>query len=350
MPNLEPILYRLNRGFLGNTLFTWMTAALVFFATYTILRLLRKLLRKRIARFPLAAKLLSETRKFFFAFLSLHFSVLFVQLPPKLEVFLGKMVILSFLFQAALWGSQAIAFYIETNLKKRAAQDAGVATTLGLVSFVSKMLLFTMIALLALNNLGVDITALVAGLGVGGIAIALAVQNVLGDLFASLTIVLDKPFIVGDTIAVGDFSGAIEHIGLKTTRIRSTTGEQLIFSNNDLLQSRIRNFERLNERRIAIPIGVIYETPLDKLKQIPGMLEEIIRPHAKVRFDRAHLVKMADFSINFEVVYWVTERDFETSLNIQQAIFFSIIEKFSKEKIEFAYPTSVQYAHVKRDG
>jgi small-conductance mechanosensitive channel len=192
---------------------------------------------------------------------------------------------------------------------------------------------------LVLDNLGVNITGLVAGLGIGGIAVALALQNILGDLFASLSIVLDKPFVIGDFVVVDSLSGTIEHIGLKTTRIRSLRGEQLIFSNNDLLKSRIRNYKRMSERRIDFSFGVVYQTPLEKLKAIKKIVSDIIEKGEKTRFDRVHFKEYGDSSLNFEVVYFVTDPDYNIYMDVQEAINLEIFRCFAEEGIEFAYPT-----------
>jgi len=193
--------------------------------------------------------------------------------------------------------------------------------------------------LIILDNLNVEISTLVASLGIGGIAVALALQNILGDLFASLSITLDKPFAIGDFIVVDDFEGDVEDIGLKSTRIRSLSGEELIFSNTDLLSSRVRNFKRLEKRRISFGIGVVYGTPVEKLKKIPGMIEDIISPLENVEFDRTHFKTLGDFSLDFSVVYHVLEPAYAAYLDVQQVINLKIYQRFEEEGIEFAYPT-----------
>jgi small-conductance mechanosensitive channel len=195
------------------------------------------------------------------------------------------------------------------------------------------------LVLIILDNLGVEINSLVTSLGIGGIAVALAVQNILGDLFASLSITLDKPFSIGDFIVVGDFEGDVEDIGLKSTRVRSLSGEELVFANTDLLNSRIRNYKKLQERRIAFTIGVVYNTPREKLKRIPILIEDIIKPIPDTRFDRAHFKKFGDYSLDFEIVYYVLVPEYATYLDIQQRINLSIYDLFEDEEIEFAYPT-----------
>jgi small-conductance mechanosensitive channel len=186
---------------------------------------------------------------------------------------------------------------------------------------------------------------------VGGIAVALAVQNVLGDLFASFSIVLDKPFVIGDFIIVGDHLGTVEHVGLKTTRIRSLSGEQLVFSNTDLLGSRIRNFKRMYERRVVFSLGVVYQTPARLLEKIPPMLRQIVESREQVRFDRAHFRDFGPHSLNFEIVYWVLSPDYALYMDIQQEINLEIYRRFEQEGIDFAYPTQTLYLRQEdRDG
>jgi small-conductance mechanosensitive channel len=204
--------------------------------------------------------------------------------------------------------------------------------------------------LLILDNLGVNITGLVAGLGIGGIAVALAVQNILGDLFASLSIVLDKPFMIGDYVVVDTLSGTVEHIGLKTTRIRSLSGEQLIFSNNDLLKSRIRNYKRMEERRIVFGFGVIYQTPVEKLIRIKKQVAEIIEKQEHARLDRVHFKEYGDSSLNFEVVYFVDDPAYALYMDIQENINLELFRRFTEEGIEFAYPTRTLYVQHTQAG
>ena len=179
-------------------------------------------------------------------------------------------------------------------------------------------------------------------------AVALAVQNILGDLFASLSIVLDKPFVLGDFLIVDEHLGTVEYIGLKSTRLRSLWGEQIVFSNADLLKSRLRNFGRMFERRIVFPVGVTYQTPRDKLEAIPGIIREAIQAQEKTRFDRSHFKEFGDFSINFESVYYVLVPDYNLYMDIQQAINLQIHKRFEEEGIEFAYPTQTLF--VVREG
>ena len=193
------------------------------------------------------------------------------------------------------------------------------------------------------DNLGINITAFVASLGIGGIAIALAAQSVLGDAFSSFAIFLDKPFQVGDFIIVGDLLGTVEHVGFKTTRILSLGGEQLIFSNSDLTGSRIKNYKRMRERRVRFSVGVIYQTSVENVKAIPPMVERVIKEHQGARFDRAHFKSFGDFALIYEVVFYVLSPDYNVYMDLQQSINFRLFEEFQKAGIEFAYPTQQLY-------
>jgi small-conductance mechanosensitive channel len=192
---------------------------------------------------------------------------------------------------------------------------------------------------MALDNLGVNVTTMIAGLGVGGIAVALAVQNILGDLFASLSIVIDKPFVIGDFVIVDEYMGTVEHVGLKTTRLRSLGGEQLVFSNGDLLKTRIRNYKRMRERRAVFGFGIEYDTPIELVEKIPAMVRAIIEARAKVRFDRAHFKGFGASSLDYEVVYWMLDPDFNLYMDTQQQINLELMRLFQREGVSFAYPT-----------
>jgi len=212
-----------------------------------------------------------------------------------------------------------------------------------LVFFVTRFVIWIVICLLLLDNLGINVSALIAGLGVGGLAVALAVQNILGDLFCSLSIVLDRPFEVGDFIVVGDLKGEVERIGIKSTRIRSLSGEQIVISNSELTQGRIQNFKRMEQRRVAFKLGVTYQTPSEKLKQIPEMIKNAVDSIKDTRFDRAHFLEFGDSSLNFEVVFFVLKSDFNFYADIHHELNLKLYEKFETEGIEFAYPTRTIY-------
>ena len=283
--------------------------------------------------------LAKATSLFTLLVVSLSFALFFVTLSESGERRFGQLLMLTLIVQVGFWLSVIVGESLNRAYKHKAARDPSGATALGLMSLLARVSIWVIAVLLILDNLGINITALVAGLGIGGVAIALAVQNILGDLMASLSIVFDKPFAVGDFIVVGDFRGTIEKIGIKTTRVRSLDGEQVVFSNSDLLNSRIRNFKQLYERRVLFSVGVTYQTPLEKLKEIPARFEELVKRQEKTRFDRSHLKEFGDSSINFEVVYFVLASEYAVFMDIQQKINLEIYEYFAANNIEFAYPT-----------
>jgi len=215
--------------------------------------------------------------------------------------------------------------------------------THSLLSFLGRVVLWSLVALLVLDNLGLNVTALVASLGIGGVAVALAVQNILGDLFASLSIAVDQPFVIGDSIVVDGLAGKVEHVGLKTTRIRALSGEQIVFSNNDLLKSRIHNYKRMEERRALFTLGVTYDTPHAKLARIAGWIRSAIESQEGVRFERAHFKTFGPSSLDFEAVYFVLSPDYSKFMDIQQAINLELVRVFAEQGIEFAFPTQTVY-------
>jgi small-conductance mechanosensitive channel len=262
-----------------------------------------------------------------------------LSLPKELTALLSTLARLSLIAQAALWSAAILDFFLRRYHRRRAETDPAAVTTIRAFRFAAVLVVWCIALLVALDNLGVDVTTLITGLGIGGVAIALATQNILGDLFASLSIVLDKPFVVGDFIRTGDDLGMVEQIGLKTTRVRSLSGELLIFSNSDLLQSRIRNYKRMEERRVLFRIGVIYQTTPAQLRRIPPIVRDIIERQSPTRFDRGHFAAFGDSSYDFEFVYYVISPDYNAYMDIQQTINLAIVDAFAAEGIEFAYPT-----------
>jgi small-conductance mechanosensitive channel len=242
--------------------------------------------------------------------------------------------------QLGLWGIGGVDYLIKRTLGMRGPDDPGAKTGATILGFIGRVVVWTLTALLILKNaFHQDITALLTGLGVGGIAIALALQNVLGDLFASVTILLDKPFVIGDSVTVGEFTGTIESIGIKTTRLKSINGEQIVMGNADLVNSRLRNFKRIEERRVVFSLGVTYQTPTAKLERIPAILKGIIESTPEVRFDRAHWKNYGDFALNFEAAYFVQKQEYNAMMDAQQSINIAVWRAFEAEGIEFAYPT-----------
>ncbi len=344
-----------DKMFFYNTIEKWLVAIVIFAFVWIITLVLKKILYRRILAFSrktdsklddMIAQLISRIKFFFPLALGLYFGSLSLTLPRTVAVLIEKLTILVLLLQGGIWAADIITSWLERRKEQRRDENAAAATTLAALNFLIRTALWATIVLLALDNFGVQITTLLAGLGVGGVAIALAIQSILGDLFASLSIILDKPFVLGDFIVVDNFLGSVEHIGLKTTRLRSLSGEQLIFGNSDLLKSRIRNYKRMAERRISFSVGVAYQTPYERLVAIPAMIKEIIEARPNVRFDRAHFKEYGDSSLNFEIVYWVQTPDYSVYMDIQQAINLALYQRFTAEGIEFAYPT--QTIHLVR--
>jgi len=224
--------------------------------------------------------------------------------------------------------------------KKEGEQDVGI---IKLISAVAKILLWLGAVVLILSNMGYNVTSLIAGLGIGGIAIALALQNILGDLFSSLAIYFDKPFKVGDFVVLGDQMGTVKKIGIKTTRIQTPQGEELVVANSELTKSQVRNFGVMERRRNLQQIGVTYDTPAEKLKRIPDMIKQIIEKQGNVDFDRVHFKSFGDSSLIFEVVYYVKTGDYKEFMDMQEKINLEIVEKFEDENIEIAFPTRTVY-------
>ncbi len=236
----------------------------------------------------------------------------------------------------------AIDWFVEKYISLSAGSSLKRRSFKGAMS-VLKVLVYTFGLVLILDNLGVNVTALITGLGISGIAVALAAQRILGDLFNYFAIIFDKPFEEGDFISFNNFAGTVEHIGLKSTRIRSLSGEEIVVSNTSLINEYIQNFKRMNNRRVVFKIGVIYETPMEKLKRIPQIIKTIIDGINGATFDRCHFVNFGDFSLDFETVYYVEDSDYLRYMNIHQEINLKITEEFNKEGIEFAYPTQLIY-------
>jgi small-conductance mechanosensitive channel len=238
-----------------------------------------------------------------------------------------------------VWGRQVIGFVVDNRVKVIAQEDKAMAGSIAALGYLAQMALLIIVLLLILANLGVEVTALVASIGIGGIALAMAAQNVLSDFIAFISIALDKPFVPGEFMNVGDFSGTVEQIGLRTTRLRSLSGEQLLLSNRDLLSSRIRNYGRMLQRRVVGLLGVTYQTSYENVQAIPQIIQEIVEGIEEATFDRAHFKRYADFALEFEFVYYVTPPAYALFMDVQQKVNLEIMKRFAEAGIEFAYPT-----------
>jgi len=338
--------------FAGNTLTSWAVALGLGLTTVVALRIGTRLLAKQVRRFAqgtenelddLIGSLVERTNALFIGVAAMWTASLALTLPARAAGALRVLVVFGVLTQVAIWAS-AVADHFVTRYRQRVqADDPGVATAMGAVRFLVRVAVWGAVLLIALDTLGIDITTLIAGLGIGGIAIALALQNLLGDLFASVSIVLDKPFVVGDFIDLGTHRGVVENVGLKTTRVRSLSGEELVIANSDLLATRIRNYKRMSERRITFDIGVVYGTPSEKLRRIPELARDAIESCSNTRFDRSHFKSFGDSALLFETVYYMTVPDYNAYMDTQQAINLELYHRFEDEGLEFAFPTQTLY-------
>lgn len=337
---------------LSNDVVAWSIALCICVAVSTLLYAARRLIVRRLQTFAsstetyldnLAIKVISATNPLFIIFMGVFAGSHWLVLPEQNVVLLGRLAIAAVLLQVARWGDVGVHNWLRHYRTRQFSGDVASTTSAAALGFVARVAIWLVIILMILDNFGVNITTLVASLGIGGIAIALALQNILGDLFSSLSIVLDKPFVVGDFISVDDIAGTVEYVGLKTTRMRSLAGEQVVFSNSDLLSSRIRNFKRMQTRRIVFGIGVTYEISKEQLLAIPGIIREIVEAQPQVSFDRAHFKSYGASSLDFEIVYIVSTPEYGVYMDVQQAINFALFERFAEAGIDFAYPTQTLY-------
>jgi len=333
--------------FLGNTLGEWTIACAIFLVTFTVLPVAKGLIgaqRRRLrARAPsrvhpaidLAALLAKRTNRFFLWGAALWLAARGLTFPPPLERWLTVALVLLLWMQLALWALAAVRFAIDLRRQRSTGPDTLLKSSMGVILFAAGLLIWGVAALLALDSLGVEIRPLLAGLGIGGIALALAVQTVLADLLASLSIALDRPFGLGDFLTVDDCQGTVEHIGVKSTRLRSINGEQIIISNGDLLKARVRNYGRLEERRALFVLPVHYETPVATLAAVPRAVREIIAATPDVRFDRCHLLRCTETALEFEAVFFVTRPEYQAYADAQQSINLRILERFRAMEVTF---------------
>jgi small-conductance mechanosensitive channel len=344
----------LDRTLYGATILQWLIAAATLGGVYVTLSLARRVLARRLAALALrtttkvddfVVEVVRRTRGFFLFILALQAAMRVVVPDPRTSAVLNGITLVAVLVQIGVWGNGIVGVGVEHYAQQRGDGDIGARATIRAIGYAGRFVLWALLFVTALDSFGVEITALVTGLGIGGIAVALAVQNILGDLFAALAIVVDKPFVVGEFIIVDNVMGTVEHVGLKTTRLRSLGGEQIIVSNADLLRSRIRNYKRMQERRIVFHIDVTYGTPPDVVDRLPGIIRSVIEAQPKVRFDRSHFLTWMDSSLRIETVYWVLDPDFLAYANTQHAINVELLRRFAAERVDFAFPSRTIHLH-----
>jgi len=338
----------LNSEFLGNSVRAWLVAAGLLLALVAAFLAVRNVLIRRVTKFAkrtetslddAVAAASRSTKPPLLFLLAVVVASRSLSLPERVESWVEVLAIVGSLIQVGFWTVAWLDVLMLSWKRKKWGDDPQASSTFKFVHYAMTVGVWAVVLLLMLENLGVDISALVAGLGIGGIAVALALQSILGDLFASLSILLDKPFVIGDYLAVDDLSGTVQTIGLNTTRLTSLTGEQLVFSNKDLLQSRIRNYGRMEERRVLFRIGVVYGTPPEVLQRIPQMIQSAVEVQEQTRFDRSHFKEFGDSALTFETVYYMTVPDYKAYMDVQQQVNLAVMRGFESEEIEFAYPT-----------
>ncbi|NIC05088.1 mechanosensitive ion channel family protein [Billgrantia bachuensis] len=343
---LETEFWRDWQAWLNQPMLATLTLLLIIaFVSYLVLRLGLRLLVGRIVDWSshgrghwrhYAAHVARHTSRLLLAVLALQIALFVVELDTVWEQRVSHLWFLVLAFQFGLWVDAALNLWKENTLQSEAGRDNQLTVTM--VSLMFRTGLWAVVLLSVLANLGVNITAFVASLGIGGIAIALAVQALLGDLFASASIGIDKPFKVGHFIVFGDIAGTIEYIGLKTTRIRSLSGEQVLISNTRLLQQTIHNYNRMHERRVVFNVSLSFRTSLEKVREVPELVRQVVESVENTRFDRAHLRFFDDYALKYEIVYYVLSSDFTLYMDIQQAINFGLLAEFQQRDIKFAMP------------
>jgi small-conductance mechanosensitive channel len=341
--------------FLGNPLSDWAYALGLGLATFALLVFLRGQLAQRARRFiglelpqgvRLLLTLLARTQRFLLFALSLLVGSKYLDLGTRAERVTTVVIVVMVALQVGIWLSAAVRFYLEAQSAQ--STDRGTQTMVTIVQFVANLVIWSLVLLVALDNLGVQVKALLTGLGIGGIAVALAVQNVLGDLLASVSIALDKPFGVGDMLTLDNgYAGTVEAIGIKSTRLRSISGEQIVVPNAELVRTRIRNFGRLTERRSVFRFGIGCGTPAASLEAIPGIVRAAITAQPAARFERAHFVGFSATALDFEAAYLVASADYGTFLDTQQAVNLVLTAELERRGIAFAAP--VQAVALARD-
>ena len=345
----------LERTFYGNPLSQWLIAAAIAAGVAIGLRLFKAIVLTRVQTITartrtriddIVVRTLDHTRWFFYVGLGLYLGSLPLRLPESVTDVVQVAASIILFLQVGVWLQNAVRLSVEGYSEKH-GDSPSTATMAAAIAFLARIGIWSIVFLAVLSNLGIEIDALIAGLGVTGIAVAFALQNVLGDLFASLSIYFDRPFDIGDFIIVDDYMGTVDRIGMRSTRIRSLGGEQIVFANSDLAKVRIRNYRRMRERRIAFSVGIEYNVPYEKVELAPKLLREAIEETPNTRFDRAHFKAFGAFSLDYEIVYWVLAPDFPSYMDAQQAINLAVYKKFEDAEIPFAFPT--QTLHVKAD-
>ena len=341
----------LDQSYYGNTILNYIIALGIFILGLIVIKIFKTIILSRLKRWSEATEttiddfLVKGIQRTVIPLLYLgafYLAIEYLKIEQNTMDVINKIAVIVFTFFLLRAISSIIRFSLSAYIKRKAGQESKEKELRGITTIISIVVWVVGIVFL-MDNLGFKVSAVITGLGIGGIAVALAAQAILGDLFAYFVIFFDRPFEIGDFIIVGDKLGAVEYIGLKTTRVRSLGGEQLVFSNKDLTDSRIHNYKKMERRRVVFQLGVIYQTTFEQVKEIPGIVRKIIESQEDTVFDRGHFAKYGDFSLNFEFVYYVIGADYNKYMDIQQAINLAIYQEFEEKGIEFAYPTQTLF-------
>jgi small-conductance mechanosensitive channel len=336
--------------YFGNTLSEYMGAVIIFLGMIIVLGIVQRLALSRLKKWSKQTKtdiddafirIIGTIKPPFYTFLAFYLGFSVLQFDGMIGKTVDVILIVWVTYQVVL----AIQILIDYVLEKKVlvGDDKNKKSALRMLANIGKGALWGMGLLVVLSNLGVDITSLIAGLGIGGLAVAFALQNILEDLFSSFTIYFDKPFEAGDFIAVGSTVGTVQHIGVKSTRVRALSGEEIVVSNKELTSATIQNYKKMEKRRVVFTFGVTYETATDKMRDILKIVENIFSKMEKVSFDRVHFKSFDDSALTYEVVYHIQESDYNLYMDIQQEVNFQLKDIFEEKGISMAYPTQTIY-------
>ncbi len=335
---------------LGNTALRWLLATATLLGTIALLFVVKRAVVRRLSRMSertttlyddVLVKVLDRTSPVTIAGAGLAAGARVLDLPGETDLWVGRALVVVLCVQLGRWLTDSVQRVLDT--KQDPDRPPGQKTAGAAASFVTNLVVWTVVILVVLSNFGVEVSTLIAGLGIGGVAAALAVQNVLGDLFSAFSIYVDRPFDLADFVVVGDYAGNVEKIGWRSTQLRSISGEMIVLANSDLAQSRIRNFKRMQERRVVVQFGVEYGTPAAKVEAMPKMIREVVEAVEGVRFDRAHFKGYGDSSLDFETVFYVLAPDYTIFMDRQQAFLLGIYRRFEEEGLSFAFPTRTMH-------
>jgi small-conductance mechanosensitive channel len=341
-------------SYFNNTLYEYAVAFVMFLAALVVLKIFQVIILGRLKKLAQKTKtdiddvlleIVGSVKPPLYLLLSFYIGYQYLNFPEKVDKVVGFVIFVLLVYEVIRSISRLIDYFVDrqTGQQKTEGEKKQTKSLMGMLKTFVMIALWIVAAILILSNYGVNVSSIIASLGIGGLAVALAVQNILSDIFSSFSIFIDKPFEIGDYIQIGTDSGTVEKIGLKTTRLRTLQGEELVVSNKELTSARVQNFKKLKNRRVVFNLGVVYGLPVTKLRAIPKIVKDVVRTKAGIKFGRCHFKTFGDYSLNFEVVYTVESGDYKDYMDVNQKINFDIYREFEKEGIDFAYPTQTVF-------